>query len=168
MLFTALKHTGSVAIRYSSGRGLGVPLDPEYRAIPMGESEVLKEGKDLTLIALGSMVHPCLEAAAEMEKEGLSATVINCRFVKPLDRRLADYSRKTGKVLVVEENIEQGGLGSAVLELFNDVGLREVTVKRLGLPDSFIEHGPVEVLKEKLGLDKEGIMRAAKSLLTLG
>jgi len=168
MLFTALKHTGPVAIRYPRGRGLGVPLDPEYRAIPMGESEVLKEGKDLTLIALGSMVHPCLEAAAEMEKEGLSAMVINCRFVKPLDRRLADYSRKTGKVLVVEENIEQGGLGSAVLELFNDVGLREVTVKRLGLPDSFIEHGPVEVLKEKLGLDKEGIMRAAKSLLTLG
>ncbi len=168
MLFTALKHTGPVAIRYPRGRGLGVPLDPEYRAIPMGESEVLKEGKDLTLIALGSMVHPCLEAAAEMEKEGLSATVINCRFVKPLDRRLGDYSRKTGKVLVVEENIEQGGLGSAVLELFNDMGLREVTVKRLGLPDSFIEHGPVEVLKEKLGLDKEGIIRAAKSLLTLG
>jgi 1-deoxy-D-xylulose-5-phosphate synthase len=103
-----------------------------------------------------------------MEKEGLSASVINCRFVKPLDRRLGDYSRRTGKVLVVEENIEQGGLGSAVLELFNDMGLREVTVKRLGLPDSFIEHGPVEVLKEKLGLDKEGIMRAAKSLLTLG
>jgi 1-deoxy-D-xylulose-5-phosphate synthase len=168
MLFTALKHTGPVAIRYPRGRGLGVPLDPEYRAIPMGESEVLKEGKDLTLIAVGSMVHPCLEAAAEMEKEGLSATVINCRFVKPLDRRLGDYSRRTGKVLVVEENIEQGGLGSAVLELFNDMGLREVTVKRLGLPDSFIEHGPVEVLKEKLGLDKEGIMRAAKSLLTLG
>ncbi len=168
MIFTALNHTGPVAIRYPRGRGLGVPLDPDYRIIPIGESELLKEGKDLTLIALGSMVRPCLEAAAEMEKEGLSAAVVNCRFVKPLDRRLADYSRKTGKVLVVEENIQQGGLGSAVLELFSEMGIREVTVKRLGLPDSFVEHGPVEVLKEKLGLDRAGIMKAAKSLLTVG
>jgi len=168
MLFTALKHTGPVAIRYPRGRGLGVPLDSEYRIIPIGESEVLKEGKDLTLIALGSMVRPSLEAAAEMEKEGLSASVVNCRFVKPLDRRLADYSRKTGKVLVIEENIKEGGLGSAVLELFSDMGLRDVTVKRLGLPDRFIEHGTVEVLREKLGLDKAGIMKAAKSLLTFG
>jgi 1-deoxy-D-xylulose-5-phosphate synthase len=168
MIFTALNHTGPVAIRYPRGLGLGVPLDPDYKIIPIGESELLKEGKDLTLIALGSMVRPCLEAAAEMEKEGLSATVVNCRFVKPLDKRLADYSRKTGKVLVVEENIQQGGLGSAVLELFSDMGIREVTVKRLGLPDSFVEHGPVEVLREKLGLDKAGIMNAAKSLLTVG
>jgi len=168
MIFTALNHTGPVAIRYPRGRGLGVPLDPDYKIIPIGESEVLKEGKDLTLIALGSMVRPCLEAAAEMEKERLSATVVNCRFVKPLDRRLADYSKKTGKVLVVEENIQQGGLGSAVLELFSDMGIREVTVKRLGLPDSFVEHGPVELLKEKLGLDRAGIMKAAKSLFTVG
>jgi 1-deoxy-D-xylulose-5-phosphate synthase len=168
MLFTALKHSGPVAIRYPRGRGLGVSLDREYRVIPIGESEVLKEGKDLTLIALGSMVQPSLEAAAEMEKEGLSATVINCRFVKPLDKKLADYARRNGKVLVVEENIQQGGLGSAVLELFSDAGLREVTVKRLGLPDSFVEHGPVEVLREKLGLDKTGIIKAARGLLTVG
>jgi 1-deoxy-D-xylulose-5-phosphate synthase len=167
MLFTALKHSGPVAIRYPRGRGLGVSLDREYRVIPIGESEVLKEGKDLTLIALGSMVQPSLEAAAEMEKEGLSATVINCRFVKPLDKKLADYARRNGKVLVVEENIQQGGLGSAVLELFSDVGLREVTVKRLGLPDSFVEHGPVQVLREKLGLDKTGIVKAARALLTV-
>jgi 1-deoxy-D-xylulose-5-phosphate synthase len=168
MLFTALNHTGPVAIRYPRGRGLGVPLDSEYRIIPIGESEVLKEGKDLTMIALGSMVPPCLEAAAELEKEGVATTVVNCRFVKPLDKRLADYSGKTGKVLVAEENIQQGGLGSAVLELFNDLGLKDVTVRRIGLPDRFIEHGPVEVLKEKLGLDKAGIVEAAKSLLNIG
>jgi 1-deoxy-D-xylulose-5-phosphate synthase len=167
MLFTAIHHTGPAAIRYPRGFGLGVPLDPEYRLIPIGESELLKEGKDLTLIALGSMVSPCLEAAKDLEEEGLSATVVNCRFVKPLDRRLVDYSGKTGKVLVVEENILQGGLGSAVLELFNDMGLREVTVKRLGLPDSFVEHGPVRVLKEKLGLDKAGILKAARALLAV-
>lgn len=168
MLFTALNHTGPVAIRYPRGRGLGVPLDREYRLLPIGESELLKEGKDLTLIALGSMVHPCLEAAAEMEREGLSATVVNCRFVKPLDSRIADYSMRTGKVLIVEENIQQGGLGSAVLELFSDLGLKDVTARRLGLPDRFIEHGPVEVLREKLGLDKAGIMKAAKALLGIG
>ena len=168
MMFTSLKHTGPVAIRYPRGRGLGVSLDPEYRVIPIGESEVLREGKDLTLIALGNMVHPSLDAAAEMEKDGLSATVVNCRFVKPLDRRLADYSRKTGKVLVVEENIQQGGLGSAVLELFSDIGLRGVTVRRLGLPDGFVEHGPVELLREKLGLDKAGIIKAARALLSVG
>ena len=168
MMFTSLKHTGPVAIRYPRGRGLGVSLDPEYRLLPIGESELLREGKDLTLIALGNMVHPSLDAAAEMEKEGLSATVVNCRFVKPLDRRLADYSRKTGKVLVVEENIQQGGLGSAVLELFSDIGLRGVTVRRLGLPDGFVEHGPVELLREKLGLDKAGIIKAARALLSVG
>ena len=168
MMFTSLKHTGPVAIRYPRGRGLGVSLDPEYRLLPIGESELLREGKDLTLIALGNMVHPSLDAAAEMEKEGLSATVVNCRFVKPLDRRLADYSRKTGKVLVLEENIQQGGLGSAVLELFSDIGLRGVTVRRLGLPDRFVEHGPVELLREKLGLDKAGIIKAARALLSVG
>jgi len=168
MMFTSLKHTGPVAIRYPRGRGLGVSLDPEYRLLPIGESELLREGKDLTLIALGNMVHPSLDAAAEMEKEGLSATVVNCRFVKPLDRRLADYSRKTGKVLVLEENIQQGGLGSAVLELFSDIGLRGVTVRRLGLPDGFVEHGPVELLREKLGLDKAGIIKAARALLSVG
>jgi 1-deoxy-D-xylulose-5-phosphate synthase len=166
MMFTALNHAGPVAIRYPRGRGLGVPLDPEYRIIPLGESEVLREGKDLTLIAVGSMVHPSLEAAVEMEKEGLSATVINSRFVKPLDKKLSDHAGKTGKVLVVEENIRQGGLGSAVLELLSDLGLRDVIVKRLGLPDSFVEHGPVEVLKEKIGLDTKGIIQAARALLT--
>jgi len=168
MLFTAITHTGPMAIRYPRGRGAGVALDPEYKVLPIGESELLKEGKDLTLIALGSMVLPSLEAVAELEKEGFSATVINCRFVKPLDHRLAEYSRKTGKVLVVEENILQGGLGSAVLECFNEMGLNGVTVRRLGLPDCFVEHGPVEVLREKLGLDKAGILKAAKAFVAAG
>ncbi len=168
MLFTALHHSGPVAIRYPRGRGSGVSLDSEYKIIPIGESELLKEGKDLTLIALGSMVPPSLEASAELENEGVKTTVVNCRFVKPLDKQLADYARKTGKILVAEENIEQGGLGSAVLELFSDMGLREVSVRRLGLPDSFVEHGPVDVLRAKHGLDKAGIIRAAKALLTIG
>jgi len=164
MLYTALKHDGPVAIRYPRGRGYGVRLDPEYRTIPMGEAECLKQGKDVVIMALGTMVVPSLEAASELEKEGFSVGVVNCRFVKPLDNTLVDYARAAGKVLVVEENIRQGGLGSAILELFSDRGTSEVTVRRLGLPDVFVEHGPTHILRQKFGLDKEGILREARAL----
>jgi 1-deoxy-D-xylulose-5-phosphate synthase len=162
MLYTALQHPGPTAIRYPRGRGVGVSLDPEYRVLPIGEAEVVREGKDLIVIALGTMVGPALEAAKTLEQEGLSIGVINCRFVKPLDPRLADYARSVGKVIVVEENIKQGGLSSALLELFNDQEVREVCVKRIGLPDKFVEHGPVEVLRAKYGLDREGILKTAR------
>ena len=165
MLFTALQHPGPSAIRYPRGRGLGVSLDPEYRVLPVGEAEVVREGKDLMIIALGTMVAPSLEAAGILEQEGFSSRVINCRFVKPLDPKLADYARSIGKVIVVEENIKQGGLSSAVLELFNDHDLTNIRVKRIGLPDKFVEHGPVGVLRAKYGLDRDGILKAAKDLV---
>jgi 1-deoxy-D-xylulose-5-phosphate synthase len=164
MLYTALKHSGPVAIRYPRGTGLGVPIDPEYKAIPIGESEILREGKDLLIIALGSMVSPAMEAATILEKEDLSVGVVNCRFVKPLDETLADQARAVGKVLVVEENIRQGGLGSAVLEFFNDMDLKDVRLKRIGLPDKFVEHGPLAFLREKYGLDRSGILKGARDL----
>ncbi|MFC1823675.1 1-deoxy-D-xylulose-5-phosphate synthase [Thermodesulfobacteriota bacterium] len=164
MLFTALKQPGPVAVRYPRGAGLGVPLEPEYRSVPIGQSEVLREGRDLLIIALGSMVSPALEAADELETEGLSIGVVNCRFVKPIDERLADYGAKVGGVLVVEEGIKQGGLGSAVLELYSDLNVHHVPLKRLGLPDQFVEHGPIAVLREKYGLDKNGIMEEARNL----
>ena len=164
MLYTALNHSGPVAIRYPRGTGLGVPMDPEYKAIPIGESEMLREGKDLLIIALGSMVSPAMEAATMLEKEDLSVGVVNCRFVKPLDKTLADQARAVGKVLVVEENIRQGGLGSAVLELFNDMDLKNVRLKRIGLPDKFVEHGPLALLREKYGLDRSGVLKKARDL----
>jgi 1-deoxy-D-xylulose-5-phosphate synthase len=164
MLYTALRHSGPVAIRYPRGTGLGVPSDPEYKVIPIGESEILREGKDLLIMALGSMVSPAMEAATILEKEDLSVGVVNCRFVKPLDKTLADQARAVGKVLVVEENIRQGGLGSAVLEFFNDMDLKDVRLKRIGLPDKFVEHGPVALLREKYGLDRSGILKEARDL----
>jgi 1-deoxy-D-xylulose-5-phosphate synthase len=164
MLYTALQHRGPTAIRYPRGRGVGVSLDPEYRLLPIGEAEVVREGKDLMIVALGTMVASSLEAAKILEQEGFSCSVVNCRFVKPLDPKLADYARSIRKVMVVEENIRQGGLGSAVLELFNDQEVRDVCVKRIGLPDKFVEHGPVEVLRAKYGLDKEGILKTARGL----
>jgi 1-deoxy-D-xylulose-5-phosphate synthase len=164
MLYTALSHPGPVAIRYPRGTGIGLPLDPEYKIVPIGESEIIKEGKELMIIALGSMVQPSVEAAALLEEEGLSVGVINCRYAKPLDKRLVEYSKAAGKVLVVEENILQGGFGSAILELFNEMGIRDLTIKRMGLPDRFVEHGPVSLLKEKIGLDCSGIAKEAREL----
>ncbi len=168
MLYTALNLSGPVAIRYPRGTGLGVPLDPEYKTIPIGESEMLSEGKDLIIIALGSMVSPSMEAATVLQNEGFSVGVVNCRFVKPLNKSLAERVRSVGKVLVVEENIRQGGLGSALLELFNDHDLHDVRLKRMGLPDRFVEHGPLALLREKYGLDKSGILKEARDLCRQG
>ncbi|MBW1722052.1 MAG: 1-deoxy-D-xylulose-5-phosphate synthase [Deltaproteobacteria bacterium] len=162
MLYTALKQPGPVAIRYPRGRGYGVALEKEFREIPIGEAEFLREGTDLLFLALGSMVLPALEAAEAMEREGISVGVVNTRFVKPMDRRLIDAAREVRGILTLEENVRQGGFGSAVLELLNDAGITKLPVWRIGLPDSFIEHGPVQVLKEKYGLDSAGILKEAR------
>lgn len=166
MLYSALTYKGPVAIRYPRGEGMGVPLDDEYKLIPMENSaEVLAEGDDLLIAALGSMVYPSLEAAKELEEEGISATVMNCRMASPIDKSIIKLAESTGNVLVVEENIRHGGLGGAILEFFEDSGLHTVKTRRLGLPDKFIEHGPIALLKEKYGLDKKGIIKEAKILL---
>jgi 1-deoxy-D-xylulose-5-phosphate synthase len=164
MLYTAIRQPGPVAIRYPRGKGLGSSWDAEYREIPVGEAEFLRKGSDLLIVALGSMVQPAMEAAESLEQEGISAGVVNCRFVKPIDKRFAEHGASAGRVLVVEENIKQGGLGGAVLELFNDMNLRGIRVRRMGLPDRFVEHGPLDLLREKCGLDKTGILEEARDL----
>jgi 1-deoxy-D-xylulose-5-phosphate synthase len=165
MLYSALFSTGPVAIRYPRGKGMGVSLDKEYREIPVGKAELLKEGNDILFVALGSMVQPALEASTRLESDGISAGVVNCRFVKPLDPRIAEWAGKIGSILVVEEGIRQGGLGGAVLELLNDRQVGRVRLKRIGLPDKFVEQGPVAILREKYGLDAEGILKEARNLL---
>ena len=164
LLYTALKQAGPVAIRYPRGRGVGVPMDENYREIPIGEAEFLRDGSDLLIFALGSMVKPSLDAAELLGKEGLSVGVVNGRFVKPLDKRLAEVAGQAGRVLTVEENIRQGGFGSAVLELLNEMDIRDVLIRRVGIPDKFIEHGPAPLLREKYGLDQAGILKEARDL----
>jgi 1-deoxy-D-xylulose-5-phosphate synthase len=164
MLYTALQQPGPVGIRYPRGKGLGVPMDTDYKTLPIGKSEILRKGKDLLILALGGTVNPSLEAAFHLEKEGTSACVVNCRFVKPLDRQLGELAVSIGRVLVVEENIRQGGLGGAVLEMFNDMGIENIRTKRIGLPDKFVEHGPAALLREKYGLDFSGILKEARDL----
>jgi 1-deoxy-D-xylulose-5-phosphate synthase len=164
MLHTALSHEGPMAIRYPRGKGEGVVMAQEYERIPVGESEVLKEGGDLVIAALGNMVYPALKAAERLEVEGLSVGVVNVRFVKPMDPRLCGICAATDMVLTVEENVKQGGFGGALLELLNDHGYEGVKVQRMGLPDQFVEAGPVQVLRQKYGLDSEAIYREAKRL----
>ena len=166
MLFTALHSPGPVAIRYPRGAGIGVELEPELRKIPFGKGELLRKGDDLLLLPVGNRVYPALEAADGLAKMGISAAVINPRFVKPLDSELiCEWAEKTGRVVTVEENAKAGGFGSAVLELLNRRGLSGPRVKILGLPDRFIEHGGQERLRHLTGVDAAAISAAALELV---
>ncbi len=166
MLFTAVEHPGPVALRYPRGRGVGVGFSSTLRKVPIGQAEVLREGKDLLILALGASVYPALAAAQELEQQGFTATVVNARFVKPLDESLIlSLAAKHGRVLTVEENVLAGGFGSAVLELLADHDLFGISVKRLGIPDVFVEHGTQAILRKQYGLDAPGILKSALAVL---
>jgi len=166
MLKTAIYLEGPVTLRYPRGTGYGVPLEQELRQIPLGKGEELAGGGDVAIIAIGSTVQPALAAAMELEKEGIRATVINARFVKPLDRDLILVAaHRCSAVVTVEENALQGGFGSAVLELFADERITGLKVKRVGIPDRFIEQGSQAQLRQDLGLDAVGIAAAVRELL---
>jgi 1-deoxy-D-xylulose-5-phosphate synthase len=166
MLYTAVQHPGPIALRYPRGQGMGVAFSSTLQKIPIGKAEVLTEGEDLLILALGASVYPALSAAQELEKQGFKATVVNARFVKPLDENLIlTLAARHGRVLTVEENVMADGFGSAVLELLADKGLNEVAVKRLGIPDTFVEHGAPQLLRQKYGLDTPGILKSAMEIL---
>ena len=165
MLKTAVECGGPASVRYPRGKGLGVALDEEPRALEIGKAEVLLEGADLAVFAIGYAVQPALDAARRLRGEGIDATVVNCRFVKPLDEELlARVASATGKVLTVEENVLAGGFGSAVLEMFEARGLSGIAVKRLGIRDEFVEHATQAEMRRKYGIDAEGILEAARAL----
>ena len=165
MLATAVRHPGPAALRFPRGGGVGVPLDPEIKALPIGEAELLRDGGDAVIVAIGSMVHPALEAAAELSARDLSVAVLNARFVKPLDRdRIVSLAQRCGAVVTVEEHSGQGGFGAAVLEALAASGVA-VPVRCLALPDRLIEHGDPQATLSTLGLDTAGIARAVASLV---
>ncbi len=166
MLYTAVEHPGPVAVRYPRGKGVGVAFSSTLSKIPVGKAEILREGEDLLILAVGASVYPALAAAESLEKRGFSVTVVNARFIKPLDENLIlTLAASHGRVLTVEENIAAGGFGSAVLELLADRDLHGVAVKRLAIPDTFVEHGSQKVLRQKYGLDADGIVKHALELL---
>jgi len=166
MLVTAIQHDGPIAIRYPRGSGLGVPLDQAPAPLTIGTGEILSEGLQGAIIAVGTMVRPALEAAESLAGEGLSLSVMNARFVKPLDREMIlELAQRTGVIITVEENILEGGFGTAVLELLEEEGLEEVKVRRLGFPDKYIEQGEQAELRALYGLDADGIARKIREFL---
>ena len=166
MIKTAVGWGGPIAFRYPRGAGYGVKMDREPRPLEVGKGEVLLEGDDVLILAVGSTVYPSLEAAQRLLMDGIGTSVINCRFVKPLDGELiCALAEKLGKVITVEENVLDGGFGSAVLELFGERGLSWVKVRRIGIPDQFVEHGPQETLRGMYGINSEGIEKEARKLV---
>ena len=166
MLKTAVNCGRPVSLRYPRGNGWGGNLDLEMKELPIGKAEVLRRGKDMVILAIGVTVRPALEAASRLQNQGIEAAVINARFVKPLDEELFCSLAAEGRPLItVEENALQGGFGSAVLELFEEKGFTNIAVKRLGIPDVFVEHGAQDDLRHKYGIDAEGIFQAALTLL---
>lgn len=156
---------GPFVCRYPRGEGKGVKLDSDLQALPIGQGEKLKEGKDLNIITCGSMVYPSLSAAKKLGKEGIDIGVINARFIKPLDSKLICEAAHCGKILTVEENAMINGLGSGVLEVLSKFKIRNVQVERLGIPDKFIEHGKPEILKKEINLDEEGICAKVQAMI---
>jgi len=159
MMLTMMEHTGPAAIRYPRGNGVGADIDRDPRVIEIGKGEILRDGGEIAIVAYGSMVHPSLQAAANLAKEGLETTVVNARFVKPLDASLLLALARTKRLLVtVEEAYLAGGFGSAVLELLEENGLQDkVRVVRMGIPDRLVTHGDPKLLLAKYGLDADGI-----------
>jgi 1-deoxy-D-xylulose-5-phosphate synthase len=171
MLRTALVHQGPTAFRFPRGSGEGVALDPEPRALEIGKGRLVRAvaGKpDVCVVAIGSRVRPALAAAEALAGSGLAISVIDARFVKPLDEELiAGEALRAGRVVTVEEGCLAGGFGSAVLEALERRGVLAdgVTLRRLGLPDEFVTHGDQAKQRAELGIDADGIARACRELV---
>lgn len=169
MLYSAIYayRNGPVSLRYPRGNAIGVPLRP-MQLLPLGKGELLRDGTDIALIAVGPLVYRALDAAdILLQRYGISAAVVNARFVKPLDKSLlCSIARQTGAVMTIEDGQIQGGFGSAVAELFAQEHLADVRLKLHGIEDTFVEHGTPEQLHALLKLDAEGIASVAAEWLT--
>ncbi len=165
MLKTAIEYPGPAALRFPRGNALGIPIEAEMKTIKVGEAELLRDGSDVGVIAIGSMVSPALDAAERLEAQGIGTAVLNARFAKPLDHRwLCEMADRVSALVVVEEHSKYAGFGEAVLAYLAEQGLTK-PIRRLGVRDEVIEHGsPAEVLAD-LGLDADGIEKAALELL---
>ena len=162
MVATAIEYPGPAAVRFPRGSGFGVPMDPEIKALPVGQAELLRSGDDVVIVAVGELVHASLEAAEELVGEGVSAAVLNARFVKPLDtERLLPLVEHCRALVTVEVHTGPAGFGGAVLEAVAEAGLTPAA-RSLSVPDRLNEHGSSLA---SLGLDAKGIVRAVLELL---
>ncbi|MEC3666041.1 1-deoxy-D-xylulose-5-phosphate synthase [Bacillus velezensis] len=167
MVNTALNYEeGPIAMRFPRGNGLGVKMDKELKTIPIGTWEVLRPGKDAVILTFGTTIEMALEAAEELQKEGLSVRVVNARFIKPIDKQMMKAILNEGlPILTIEEAVLEGGFGSTILEYAHDLGMYHTPIDRMGIPDRFIEHGSVTALLEEIGLTKVEVMNRIKLLM---
>ena len=164
LVYTSYKHAGPFAIRIARGEAVGVPMEEELRELPIGRGSVIREGRDVVIFGLGKSLTAAMEAAEMLDEYGISCGVVNPIFVKPLDiDLLLDAARTTGRIVTVEENVLAGGFGSAVLEALAAAGMGDTAVYRIGMPDSFIEHGTAADQRRRLQMDAKGIAKQLKS-----
>lgn len=159
MMLTAIDHPGPAAIRYPRGNGFGVDISAAPKKMEIGKGEILRDGDDVAIIAYGAMVYPAVEAANNLAKDGIDATVINARFVKPLDDELIlSIAKRSGLIVTVEDAYLAGGFGSAVLEMLEENDFSDkIKVVRMGVPDEIVTHGDPKLLMAHYGLDADGI-----------
>jgi 1-deoxy-D-xylulose-5-phosphate synthase len=173
MLYTAIYMDGPVALRYPRGKGLGVQLSKELHALEVGKAELLSpstleeaERMDCAILAYGSTVAQAKLAAAELAEEGLRVAVVNARWAKPLDEEMIrSLAQGTRHIVTIEDHALMGGFGSAVLELLEREGMRDIDVRRIGLPDTFVEHGAPTILKELYGLSSAHLKEVIRDML---
>ncbi|MCS6829143.1 MAG: 1-deoxy-D-xylulose-5-phosphate synthase [Armatimonadota bacterium] len=162
MLRFAVDYNGPIALRYPRGSAPAIEWGVPESPIELGKAEVLREGEDVAIFAIGSMVATAFAAVKQLQKEGVRASLINARFAKPLDREtILHFAHRIPRFVLVEENAICGGFGSAVLELLAHEGVTGVQVKHLAVPDEFIEHGSVDILRRLAGLSMQHIVEAA-------
>lgn len=167
MLKTAVYYDGPASVRYPRGNGLGVAMDEEIRSFEIGKGEILCEGQDVAILGIGTQVSYCVKAADRLASDGIRATVVNARFVKPLDEELIlALARSHSMIVTLEDHYLMGGFGSAVMELLEQHHVNDVRVLRLGFPDRLIEHGSQSLLLAKYGLDADGVYSRVKDFVT--
>lgn len=166
MVKTALEYNdGPIAMRYPRGNGVGVEMDAEMKALPIGSWDVLREGKDATILTFGTTIPMAMEAAELLAEQGVDVKVVNARFIKPLDEEMLHGLMKKGApILTIEEAVLQGGFGSAVLEFAADHHYK-TDIARIGIPDEFIEHGNVDQLLAEINVTTEETVKRIKALL---
>jgi 1-deoxy-D-xylulose-5-phosphate synthase len=166
MLYTAIEYKdGPIALRYPRGSALGVEVHENFEEIPIGKGEIVNHGKDVAILAVGNMVRFASQAAEKLFLENISVEVVNMRFIKPLDTELLDeIALKFDKIITIEENSIVGGFGSGVLEYFAEKGYKN-SIRRLGLPDAYVDHGTQDQLYKILKIDADGIVENVKEYL---
>jgi 1-deoxy-D-xylulose-5-phosphate synthase len=166
MLKTAFETGHPTSVRYPRGNGVGATMDAEIQSLPVGKGEVLREGTDAAIFAIGNEVWPAVQAAELLAAENINVTVINARFIKPLDDELiAKYCVPGARIITVEEGTLAGGFGAAVMERVQQLGIAGVDFHRIGIPDEYVHHGAQDVLRAQYDLDAKGIAKRVKAFV---